>query len=125
MAIITRGEFDKELIYKTLSKLEIIPSNGVIITKYDGKFLAEKEISKKYESFDFHGYVKKVIDEITSNFDIITPLDGIISNLDRVLYINSLSNSPLVIIAILFIFFTNINNKMINTKKIIYKRTIK
>lgn len=70
MAIITRGEFDKELIYKTLSKLEIIPSNGVIITKYDGKFLAEKEISKKYESFDFHGYVKKVIDEITSNFDI-------------------------------------------------------
>ncbi len=64
------GVFNKEEIVDIVSKLEIIQSNGVIVTKYDGRFLAEKEISKKYESFDFNSYVEKVIDEITKNFEI-------------------------------------------------------
>ncbi len=64
------GVFNKEILNEKISKLEIIENNGVLITKYDGKFLKEKEISNRYESFDFKGYMKKVIDEISENFNI-------------------------------------------------------
>lgn len=64
------GKFDKELLNEQISKLEVVESGGVLITKYDGKFLKEKEISNRYESFDFKGYIKRAVDEIIENFNV-------------------------------------------------------
>lgn len=62
--------FNKEILLNHLSKLEIKEVSGVIITKYDGKLLKETDVSTRYESFDFSGYVSKIIDEILKNFNI-------------------------------------------------------
>ncbi len=64
------GKFEKEIVNEKISKLEIVENNGILITKYDGKLLKEKPISTRYESFDFKGYVSKVMDEIVINFKI-------------------------------------------------------
>ncbi|MFM2393509.1 MAG: hypothetical protein RLZZ546_1491, partial [Bacteroidota bacterium] len=45
--IIFSGEFVKEIINEKISKLEVIENSGVLITKYDGKLLKEKDISTR------------------------------------------------------------------------------
>jgi len=61
-------EYSKDEIFAVLDKLKISQEGLNVLTHYDGKLIANTQVSKIYEVFDFPTFAKEVVSEIEKYF---------------------------------------------------------
>jgi hypothetical protein len=63
-------KYDKQDLFEKIEKLEIIKTDNLVITKYDGRVINSSVVSSRYEIFDIVKYLKEKIESIENNFKI-------------------------------------------------------